>query len=248
MGAIINWLADDLPRYRGLRRPACVHCGAPRPARDWLGLLAGRCGYCGRRRGLRAALVEVFSAGAAVWLTGRYPDPQALLAGAVVAFVFLLITVIDVEHRLILRVVALPGAVVVALLGALDPSRGPVKTLAGGAVGFLLLWGMYLLGLAFSRWRSRTRGEATDEVAFGFGDVMLGGLIGLVVGWPGILIAVVFGVLLAGVASLLYLGGMLATRRYSALAAIPYGPFLILGASIVYFGGRPALETLLGSG
>ncbi len=193
-------------------------------------------------------LVEAFSAGAAVWLVGRTSDPGALLAGAVVGFVFLLITVIDIEHRLILRVVALPGAAVVGLLGMLDPARGPVKTLAGGAVGFLLLWGMYLLGLAFSHWRSGKRGEASDEVAFGFGDVMLGGLIGLVVGWPGILLAVVFGILLAGAASLVYLVGMLALRRYTPLAAIPYGPFLILGASIVYYGGRSALETLLGSG
>src|SRR3990172_2869136 len=62
--------------------------------------------------------------------------------------------------------------------------RGPVKVLLGGAAGFLILWLMYLLGLAFSRWMSRRRGTPLEEVAFGFGDVMLGGLIGLVVGRP----------------------------------------------------------------
>jgi prepilin signal peptidase PulO-like enzyme (type II secretory pathway) len=121
-----------------------------------------------------------------------------------------------------------------------------MKVLVGGLAGFLILWVMYLLGLAFSRWLARRRGAPLDEVAFGFGDVMLGGLIGLVVGWPGIVIAVVTGILLAGAYSLGYLLFMALLRRYAAFTAIPYGPFLLLGASLVYYGGRAAFESLAG--
>jgi hypothetical protein len=39
---------------------------------------------------------------------------------------------------------------------------------------------------------------------------------------------------------------MAVRRRYSAFMAIPYGPFLLLGACLVYYGGRTALEALLG--
>jgi prepilin signal peptidase PulO-like enzyme (type II secretory pathway) len=110
----------------------------------------------------------------------------------------------------------------------------------------VILWLMYLLGILISRWIARRRGQALEEVAFGFGDVMLGGLIGLVVGWPGILIAVILGVLAAGIFSLGFLGVMLLQRRYTPYMPIPYGPFLLVGASVVYFGGRTALASFLG--
>ena len=157
-----------------------------------------------------------------------------------------MIAVIDIEHRLILRIVAVPAAVLLGVIGALQPTRGSVKVLLGGAAGFLILWVMYLLGLAFSRWIARRRGAPLEEIAFGFGDVMLGGLIGLVVGWPGVIIAVMTGVLLAGVFSLGYIAFMVLRRKYSSFTPIPYGPFLLAGACLVYYGGRTALETLIG--
>src|SRR3972149_3035578 len=199
-----------------------------------------------RRAPPRPWVIELVSAALAVWLVRRDPILVAFLPGLLGGLVFLLIAAIDIEHRLILRVVAVPSAVVLGVIGALQPPRGPVKVLLGGAAGFLILWLMYLLGLAFSRWMSRRRGTPLEEVAFGFGDVMLGGLIGLVVGWPGVIIAVLTGVLLAGAFSLIYLVVLFLRRRYSAFTAIPYGPFLLLGACLVYYGGRTALEALIG--
>lgn len=180
-----------------------------------------------------------------MWLVLRWPDPFVYLPGLLVGLVFLLVAVIDIEHRLILRVVVIPAALVLGGISALQPMRGPTKTVLGGLAGFGIVWAMYLLGVAFSRWVGRRRGAPLDEVAFGFGDVMLGGLIGLVVGWPGVIVAIVTGVLLAGVFSIGYLLVMLIRRRYHAFMAIPYGPFLLLGASLVYFGGRTALEALV---
>lgn len=249
-GGGVNWLADSLPVHRRPDRPRCPHCDAPRRTTAWLGLIdalsGSRCRYCAARRGARPWVIELASAALAVWLVRRDPILAAFLPGLLVGLVFLLIAVIDIEHRLILRVVAVPSAVVLGVIGALQPARGPVKVLLGGAAGFLILWLMYLLGLAFSRWMSRRRGTPLEEVAFGFGDVILGGLIGLVVGWPGVIIAVLTGVLLAGAFSLVYLVVLFLRRRYSAFTAIPYGPFLLLGACLVYYGGRTALETLIG--
>jgi prepilin signal peptidase PulO-like enzyme (type II secretory pathway) len=155
----------------------------------------------------------------------------------------LLIIVIDLEHRLILHVVTGPAAVVMALIGSLDGSRGPVKTLAGGAVGFLAVLGLYLLGGLFARLINRVRGQALDEVAFGFGDVTLAGVIGLSVGFPGIVVALTLGVLLGGVFSLGFLLVMIARGRYVAFMPIPYSPFLVVGALIVFIGARSGLFT-----
>jgi prepilin signal peptidase PulO-like enzyme (type II secretory pathway) len=155
--------------------------------------------------------------------------------------VSLLIIVIDLEHRLILHVVTGPAAVVMALIGSLDGSRGPVKTLAGGAVGFLAVLGLYLLGGLFARLINRVRGQALDEVAFGFGDVTLAGVIGLSVGFPGIVVALTLGVLAGGVFSLGFLLVMIAGGRYVAFKPIPYSPFLVLGALVVFIGARSGL-------
>jgi leader peptidase (prepilin peptidase)/N-methyltransferase len=249
-GAAVNWLADSLPVSRRLARPRCRECDGPRRRAAWSGLLdalsGSRCRYCGARRGARPLVIELFSVAFVVWLYRRDPNPAVFWPGLLVGLVFLLIGVIDVEHRLVLRVVVLPAAAVLAVVGSLQPQRGPVKVLLGGLAGLAILWLMYLLGLAFSRWMARRRGAPLDEIAFGFGDVMLGGLIGLVVGWPGVVIAVVTGILAAGLFSIGYLAWMAARGRYSAFTAIPYGPFLLLGACLVYYGGRTALQAIVG--
>jgi Flp pilus assembly protein protease CpaA len=142
------------------------------------------------------------------------------VAGTAVGFVFLLITVIDIEHRLIPHVVVVPSALVLGLMQAVDPSRGPVKTALGGVAGAASFYVLYLLGEAFARALARARGRSLDEVAFGFGDVTLAGLIGLIVGWPAVVLALLVGILAAGLFSLAYVLVMLARRRYTAFTPI----------------------------
>jgi len=175
------------------------------------------------------------------------PPAEALLDGAVLA-VFTLIAVIDLEHRLILHVVSLPAAAVMAAIGILDPTRGAGKTLLGGLVGAGVVGVMYLGGILFSRALARIRGRVLEEVAFGFGDVTLAALIGLTVGWPGVILALLLGVFSAGAYALVYLMTSLVLRRYVAFTAIPYGPFLILGALAVYLGWVTSLAQTGGAG
>lgn len=250
LGVTANLLSDSLPVRRRPRLPRCPRCTAPRKPIAWSALASwvagsGRCAYCGSPRGARSVIVELVGLVGAVLLYVRNAAPSALLAGAAVGFVFLLITVIDLEHRLILRVVVFPAALVLGLMQSLDPSRGAVKTLLGGLAGAVSFFVLYLLGEAFARLLARARGRPLDEVAFGFGDVTLAGLIGLIVGWPAVVLALLVGILAAGLFSLGYLLVMLARRRYTAFTPIPYGPFLILGASLVYYGGRGLFESIL---
>ncbi|HSB89065.1 MAG TPA: A24 family peptidase [Anaerolineales bacterium] len=250
LGVVVNLLADSLPRHRRPRWPRCPACTAPRPALHLSGILAlslagGRCPHCGARRGARAPLVEAVAAIGAATLSAAASSGWSYWTGMLAGFIFLLITVIDVEHKLILHIVSLPSAVALGLLRSLDPSQGLVKTLSGGLAGVGLLGAMYLLGLVFSRLAAMRRGMAIEEVAFGFGDVMLGGVLGLAVGWPGILVAVVLGIFAAGVFSLALILVQLVRRRYAAFLAIPYGPFLVLGAAVVLYGGREAFRALV---
>jgi leader peptidase (prepilin peptidase)/N-methyltransferase len=249
-GLAANLLADSLPHTRRWAGPRCSACTAPRPPSAWSGLLAWllrsvRCVYCGRRLGLRWPAVELIGSVGFALLYLRDPRPGVLFPALLVGFCFLLITVIDLEHRLIPTVIVLPAAVVLGLIGILDPSRGAVKVLAGGLAGAGSFYVLYLLGGVFARAMSRARKQSIDEVAFGFGDVTLAGLIGLIVGWPGVVLALLIGILAAGVFSLGHILVSLLRRSYSAFTPIPYGPFLILGASLVYFGGRALFQSIL---
>ena len=253
LGIIINSLADNLPPdhegvRRGPRAPRCRQCGRPHRPAFWLVsasylLRGGRCEHCGARRGLRGLLVEAALAAGLplVWVWATRPEAEGFPpwlrfgVGAVVLALLVLITVIDIEHRLILRIVVLPAVLFVAVAGSLDPSRGPVKTLVGGAVGFGIMYAVYLLAEVYTQVQNRLRGKPMEEVAFGGGDVNLAAVVGCLVGWPGVLLALMIAIFSGAAYSLGIIVPQLIRRRYSPHSVIPYGPFLVLGAFLLYF-------------
>ena len=77
-----------------------------------------------------------------------------------------------------------------------------------------------------------------DEEALGGGDVFLAGVLGLMLGWPNIVLGLIYGVLVGGFVSLLAIIQLLIKRRYAEntmMTFIPYGPSLILGAFYVLY-------------
>ena len=159
------------------------------------------------------------------------PDGFSPYLFVLIVVYFALVTVIDIEHRLVLHPVSIAGALFFAALGI--ARHGLLPTLWGGAAGFLLMLGMYYAGELLGRVMARLRKQAWEETALGFGDVNLAGVIGLLMGWPAVLGALFAGVLLAGVYSAVYVVISLIRRSYSTFASIPYAPFLCLGAVLV---------------
>ncbi len=66
--------------------------------------------------------------------------------------------------------------------------------------------------------------------AMGLGDVKLAAVLGAVLGFPLILMGLLYGILAGGVAALV----LLATRRAGRKDAMAYGPYLALGAWLVW--------------
>jgi len=146
---------------------------------------------------------------------------------------FGVVVVIDVEHRLILHPVSLVGALLG--LGVGIWAHGMQSTLIGGIAGFGIMLAFHGFGNLFARLMARLRGAEIDEVALGFGDVNLSGVLGLLLGWPGIVGGLLLAILLGGVVSLFYLVFMLILRRYRIFTAIPYGPFLVASAVLLLY-------------
>jgi leader peptidase (prepilin peptidase) / N-methyltransferase len=246
LGAGINLCADQLPRWRTVRRtPFCPYCEKPRPWWSWAGALAylrfkPGCPHCGAAIPWRHPLVELGTAAVFAFLWHQYNhEPMLLMLYSIYSVILMLVLVIDLEHRLILNVVMYP-AWGVALLGSfLHPEPYFYRlALIGGAIGFGLLFLVYLLGEVFVKVMSRVRGKPIHAVAFGFGDVRLGAFIGFMLGFPQVLSAIFIAVLLGGIGGLVYwFVRAIVLRSYSLFTAIPYGPFLVIGAAIVLLFG-----------
>lgn len=232
-GLLVNYLADILPIRRQIAQPVCIHCGTPQSLWNYF-VWPRRCPNCRISRGARVWLVEIAYAAFIPWLalsdsaTSIVPFPAAVL----IWIFFGVVIVIDVELKLILHPVSIAGSVLGLAIGL--ALYGPGPTLLGGAAGYAILFILYWLGALFTRLTRRLQGD-DEEVALGYGDVNLAGVLGLMVGWPNILISLILSVLIAGAFSVIFILITLVLRRYRAFMAIPYGPFLIAGAALLLF-------------
>lgn len=235
VGAAINALADDLPHRRWPGRWRCLECQSPRWPVAAAAYLAGRgqCYQCGRRVGLRPVGVELFTALLFGFLWLRYGASAQLALVSLYLSVYILVTVTDLEHRLILNSVMFPAIGLAIIGGFFNADFRILGALGAGVIALVILLAMYGLGALVGRLK-----RLSGVVPFGQGDVTLGVFIGLTTG-PAVLYALVIGILSAGLAALVYVIYRLAARRRAGLgsATMPYGPFLALGGALMVIWG-----------
>lgn len=245
-GLFVNYAADVLPYTRRFSQPACPQCQTPFSRADYLTLRA--CRSCGRQRSLRTWLTLLLAIGASIYFWLFPSERLGFYIGLIVLIYFGLITVIDLEHRLILHPTSLVGAVLGLAVGtyiytkeySLLLSLG--YSLLGGLIGFGVMFLLYQLGALVARYRARrmqAAGQADDEEeALGGGDVYLLGVLGLMTG-PAVISVLAYGILLGGLASLVLVVLLLIRRTYASdalMTFIPYGPYFIMAAfSVLYF-------------
>jgi len=235
IGAFVNYLSDVLPAQRKLTKPFCTYCNQEYSLWNYL-IYPRRCSNCNRKRPLRVWVIEIIYLGISLWL---YHTPNVLFGywGSLVLLAYFgVVVIIDMEHRLILHPVSLTGVAIGAILGTI--LHGISNTVLGGAAGFLIMLALYFLGGIFAKFIAKLRGEELNEVALGFGDVNLAGIIGLLLGWPGILGGLFLAILIGGFVSLAVMVVLVIKKRYQLFTALPYGPYLVVSAIfLLYFRG-----------
>lgn len=236
-GALVNYLADVLPRTRRFSRPVCRKCGQPYPLGSYLLMQTHA---CGARRSARAWVVQAFFITAAIYTWVSPPPGLGFSLGLLLLTYLGVVFVIDLEERLILHPVSLAGILLCGGLGWFV--RGPLDTFLGGLAGFGIMFTFYLLGMVFTRLRARRMQaaglEPDDEEALGFGDVALATVLGLLLGWPLIGFGLLLGILGGGLVSLVIVIIMLVVRRYrknALMIFIPYGPYFILSTILLVY-------------
>lgn len=249
-GVFVNALADSMPFLRRPRLPLYPD-GTTRPLIAWSGLIAfltghrqgstdtapltdeetGDVTYVPNRLKWRHIIVEIGIPLLFAWLVLRYADDRPLLRFIILFIYFtilILITVIDIEHFLILFPISIPSIVIAAALSMLFPPEGHNSNeyLIGGLVGFGVFFLIFNGGILFNVL------TGNSVVAFGFGDVMLATIAGFMVGIEQILTVTLRAIVFGGVGALLYVVIALVMRNFSAMKPLPYGPYIALATGL----------------
>lgn len=219
-GSFVTVVAHRVPRGESIVGPRsrCPGCGAQIAAYDnvpvfsWL-LLRGSARCCGERISARYPLTELgLGVLYAATVLVLWDEPWEVALGLVFVTVLMVVTLTDLELRIIPNKILIAAAVLAVGIAAVgDVGTLPERMIAAAAAGGLL----FAAALAYPR-------------GMGLGDVKLAATMGLFLGrnvGPAILVA-----LLAG-----SLFGLAMVARHGASArkqAIPFGPFLALGGVV----------------
>ncbi len=241
IGSFLNVCIDRLPTGRSLVYPpshcdACQHRLLPKdiiPVFSYL-WLRGHCRYCQASIPRRVFWVEVGSGLLFAFIFWRYGLSVEFAVNALYSCLFIVLGIIDLEHKLILNKITYPAAVVALIISVLLPQAKVlnlpwlenINGVIGGATGFVLL---AIPALIF-------RG------GMGWGDVKMAALIGLAVGFPLIFVALLMGLILGGLVA----GILLLFKIKGRKESIPFGPFLSLTTIATLLWGHNIFNWYLG--
>jgi len=232
VGSFLNVCIDRLPQGGSLFHPPshCPSCQQRLAAWDLIPVISylwlrGRCRYCGASIPYRVLGVELGAAFLFGFLWWWYGPGIPLLIVTFYGSLFLVIAIIDLEHGLILDRLVYPAVVISLVLAIFYAKPGLVSALMGGGLGFIIL----LLPVLVYR------------ESMGWGDVKMAGLIGVVTGFPVVVIALFIAFISGGLVGAI----MLLSRRKGRKATIPFGPFLSLGTVLALLWGQSLLDWYL---
>ena len=237
IGSFLNVCIYRLPLDQSVITPRsrCMSCGAAvrwfdnLPIISWF-LLRGRCRQCGVGFSIRYPLVELLNASLTLLLFLRFGLSAPFFIYTLLASTLIIITFIDFDHQIIPDELSLPGIAVGFLASFFLPDTGWLASLTGIIVG----WGSLALVFYAYLW-------LTGREGMGGGDAKLLAMLGAFLG----LKAVPFIILVSSLAGSIIGLSIMAFQRKGRHLAIPFGPYLALGAIVYVFYGPQLINWYL---
>ena len=238
IGSFLNVCISRIPKEESIVTPGshCPECKNPIrfydniPIISYL-LLGGKCRHCRKPISSQYPLVEGITACLSLLVFAKWGPSLSYVFYFAFLAALIVMTVIDLHHQIIPDVISLPG-IVVGILGSLViPNFRFLDSILGTLVG----GGSLFLVATLYQWFFKREG-------MGGGDVKLLAMIGAFLGWQAVILTILLSSLIGsvvGVAVMLLKGK---DFRY----AIPFGPFLSLGAALSLFVGKALIQWYLG--
>ncbi len=233
IGSFLNVVIHRLPLGESVVSPRsrCPKCGHQIsgienvPVLSWIAL-RGKCRSCGAPISIRYPLIELATGLLYVAVVAAaWDEPARIALGLILVTALVPITAIDLEHRRIPNKITGPTAIALIVAGtALNLSGQPDRLMWAAIVALPF----FALALILSR-------------SMGLGDAKLMGVMGLALGRavvPALFIAFLVGTIVG-------VGIMAKHGARSRKTAIPFGPFLALGALVAFFVGDELVDAYL---
>ena len=209
-------------------RSYCPHCKHSLATTDLVPLvsfilLRGRCRYCRKKISWQYPLVESATALLFLIFYLAHGLTLPLLVYAVYGCFLMVIFVFDLRYYLILDKVSVPAMVVAALGSLFILKISALHLLTGALIGA----GFFLVQFLVSKGKW-----------IGGGDIRLGAVMGLMLGYQQLLVALFIAYLLGSIIGI----GLVMGGKKKMSSQIPFGTFLSLATVITFFIGSPIVE------
>ncbi|NPA95030.1 MAG: prepilin peptidase [Thermodesulfobacteria bacterium] len=230
VGSFLNVCISRIPAKESVVYPAsrCPRCGHTLawweniPIVSYI-FLKGKCSGCKARISIQYPIVELLTGLVALWLWKRFGLGWEFVVYFIFSCSLIVVSFIDLEHKIIPDVISLPGIVLGFASSFLLPELSWLDSLLGiifgGGILYLVTWGYYLV---------------TKRIGMGGGDIKLLAMIGAFLGWQAIPFVIFISALTGSIIGIIFVALKGAGRHYQ----IPFGPFLALGAEIQLFWGH----------
>lgn len=237
IGSFLNVCILRLPQEESIVTPGshCPHCKKPITFYDNIPLvsylvLKGKCRQCRGSISLQYPLIEGITALSSLLLIMKFGPSLSFLFYFSFVAALIVITVIDLYHQIIPDVISLPG-IGVGLLASL---MIPQITFFNSLIGILIGGGSLFLVATLYQWLFKREG-------MGGGDVKLLAMIGAFLGWKAVILTILLSSLIGSITGIIIMVSKGKDFKY----AIPFGPFLSLGAVISLFYGENLIRWYL---
>ena len=247
------------------KRSQCLKCGKKLNWHELIPLFSfvfqkGKCLGCGAKISFQYFLVELLSGLVFVFVPMFWAVSLPLLAileyvsmflilsciWILIFLAFIVLSAIDFRHFIIPDSVNLFLAFLGTILLAVNNYYERFSRISGSFFGYYA----DLFGLRSNIWVNYFFAAAIVMIFFalviiitkgkgmGWGDFKLAGALGLIMGWPDILGAVFLAFIIGSIVSLVFV----AFDKKKMKDIIPFGPFLVFGAFLIFFFGRQLMD------
>lgn len=222
-GSFLNVCIYRIPANKSIVSPpsACPNCGYQLAWYDNIPVLSfiflrGKCRKCKTEISLRYPMIEMLSGVVTLLLYVFFGLTLQFFFVVIIAFILIIITFIDIDHKLI------HNRIVIVML-----SIGLIYELVVRPVSLLdALIGFFAASVPLLLIAILSKG------GIGGGDIKLMAVVGIFLGWQGVLLALFIGAVTGAIMGVI--GIILKKKKRKDV--IPFGPFLCLGiiTTIVY--------------